>query len=142
MASNDEMDVFNTGKHTKVGDIVIIGGDINLYKVTSTEPLDLKNITEYQPNRIGKMFNLTHFIQNFKEYMTLVKNTTLHDPWGIAAVEEYEKYILGFKDYITRNFPLLPEYYTFSEFLIFCKYLGTQDMNDHFDILKKTDLIK
>lgn len=42
MASHDDMDIFNPQKHTKVGDIVIIGGDVNLYKVTSSSPSILK----------------------------------------------------------------------------------------------------
>jgi hypothetical protein len=85
MASHDDMDIFNPQKHTKVGDIVIIGGDVNLYKVTSSSPLNFKKITKYPPNRIGEMFNLTHFMKNFKEYMTLVTDTDADDPWGVCS---------------------------------------------------------
>ena len=94
MASQDEMDIFNPQKHKKVGDIVVIGGDVNLYEVTST--LDLKNLTGY-PEKY-KIFNLTHFIKNFEDYMKLVE-TNDNDPWGVATLNLYNEYIILFNQF-------------------------------------------
>lgn len=95
MASQDEMDVFNERTHRKVGDIVVIGGDVNLYEVTST--LDPENKIK------GIMFNLTHFIKNFKKYIKLSSNPG--NSWGVAACMEYENYIRDFINLIYKEFP-------------------------------------
>jgi hypothetical protein len=138
MASQDETDIFNPQKHTKVGDIVVIGGNANLYKVISTSPLRVENTTKYPSNKNGEMFNLTHFMKNFKEYMELVKETDVHDPWDWSnpAVQQYEDYILDFKDFMKHNFPS-GEYTYFDDFLFFCNHIGHKDMSDYFDELKK-----
>ena len=86
------------------------------------------------------MFNLTHFMKNFKEYMTLVKDTDVDDPWGYPVIQEYEEYILYFIQSIAENFP--PGYYTFHEFLNLCDNIGGELMNYYYDELKKTELYK
>ena len=147
MASQDDTDIFNPEKHTKLGDIVVIGGDVNLYKVTSTSPLRVENLTGY-PN--GEIFNLTHFMKNFKKYMELVKETNAHNPWGDALVQQYEKYILDFINLIYTKFP--KGAYTFSDFLIFFYNLlinfdkskkppiNFEQMERYFNELENTDL--
>lgn len=106
MASQDEMDVFNERKHRKFGDIVVIGGDVNTYKVTSRFPLDIENLTKYPETKPrGKMFNLTHFMINFKEYIRLISTANPSDAWGFAAYSNYEDYILQFINLIYSKFP-------------------------------------
>jgi hypothetical protein len=134
MASQDETDIFNPQKHTKVGDIFVIGGDVNLYELTST--LELKNLTGRPENKIkGKMFNLTHFMKNFKEYieeyMKLVE-TKDNDPWGFATLNSYKEYIIKFKKSIDENFP--PGAYTFFDFLYFCENIKVSDASNMIDL--------
>lgn len=86
------------------------------------------------------MFNLTHFMKNFKGYMTLVTDTDADDPWGYAVVQQYEEYILDFIQSIAENFP--PGYYSFHEFLNLCDNIGGKFMNYYYDELKKTELYK
>lgn len=153
MASQDKIDVFNERKHRKVGDIVVIGGDVNIYKVTSTFPLDLENLTEYPETKPrGKMFNLTHFMINFKEYIRLISTPNPFDPWGYAAYKNYEGYILEFIKLIYSTFP--EGAYTFSEFLIFIDKISHyfdkskmpqikfEQMKIYFNELENTDLYK
>ena len=141
MASQDETDIFNPQKHKKVGDIVVIGGDVNLYEVTST--LDLKNLTGH-PEKY-KIFNLTHFIKNFEDYMKLVE-TNDNDPWGVATLNLYNEYIIKFKKSIDENFP--HGAYTFFDFLRFCeniKVSAAGNMIDlkhlipYYELLKKSE---
>ena len=130
MASQDEIDIFNPQKHKKVGDIVVIGGDVNLYEVTSR--LELKNLTGHPENKIkDKMFNLTHFMKNFKEYMELV-STNDNDPWGVATLDSYKEYIIKFKKSIVENFPRGA--YTFFYFLYFCENIKVSDASNMIDL--------
>ena len=151
MASQDKMEIFNPQKHKKVGDIVVIGGDVNLYEVTST--LDLKNLTGY-PEKY-KIFNLTHFIKNFEKYMELVEKymklveTNDNDPWGFATLNLYNKYIINFKKSIVENFP--PGAYSFVDFLHFCENIKVSDASNmidlkhlipYYELLKKSEVCK
>ena len=151
MASINKMEVFNERKNRKVDDIVVIGGDFNIYKVTSTFPLDLENLTE---NKIkGKMFNLTHFIKNVKKYIEL-RSTLEPAEWGLATCMNYEKYILDFIKHIYIKFPA-GTCSTFNDFLVFFYNISLcfdkseepllinfEKMKRYFNELENTDLYK